>query len=95
MGFLSTLCISLLGAILPCLPTGLTLQRYYVHGSTYIDERAILHDSVNDEEYYYALRELYTVEARGTKGEITRFSRGETTITSDVPFSSPNHRCMQ
>ncbi|MCP4247753.1 MAG: hypothetical protein GY778_11955 [bacterium] len=41
----------------------LDLLRYYVHGSTYIDERAILHDAVNDEEYYYALRELYTVEA--------------------------------
>gem|GEM_PF-3977159 len=39
-----------------------TRQRYYVHGTSYIDERAVLHDDVDtDEDYYYLLKDLYTV----------------------------------
>ncbi|MCP4592281.1 MAG: hypothetical protein GY842_16230 [bacterium] len=42
-------------------------QRYYVHGSTYIDERAVLHDDdapgagADAADYYYLLKDLYTV----------------------------------
>ena len=38
-----------------------TRRRYYIHGSTYIDERAVVHDDGTDRDYYYVLDDLYTV----------------------------------
>ncbi len=40
---------------------GLNLAKYYVHGTQYVDERAVVNDEVNDREYYYYLDDLYTV----------------------------------
>ncbi len=37
-----------------------TLQRYYVHGPTYVDEHLLLHD-VQQGEFYYLLTALYSV----------------------------------
>lgn len=37
------------------------LQRSFVHGPTYIDERILIHDEASDDDYYYLLKQLYTV----------------------------------
>jgi RHS repeat-associated protein len=39
------------------------LQRYYVHGTGYVDERAVMYDAASDADYYYTLKDLYTVDA--------------------------------
>lgn len=38
------------------------LQRYYVHGTTYVDERAIMHEAAISQDRYYFLRDLYTID---------------------------------
>ena len=38
-----------------------TLERYYINGPTYIDERILIHDADTAKDYYYLLKELYTV----------------------------------
>jgi RHS repeat-associated protein len=38
-----------------------TLLRHYIHGTTYVDERAILHDAATGREYGYALNDMYSV----------------------------------
>jgi len=38
-----------------------TLNRYYVNGPTYVDERVLVYDVATAAEYYYLLKELYTV----------------------------------
>jgi hypothetical protein len=43
--------------------SGATLLRYYVHGKSYIDERAVMRDAADDVDYYYTLKDLYTVDA--------------------------------
>ncbi|MFQ5422412.1 MAG: hypothetical protein ACE5F9_00365 [Phycisphaerae bacterium] len=52
------------------------LQRYFVHGTQYIDERAVLHDVPNNADYYYFQRELYSVEGLvNNRGhEVERYS---------------------
>jgi hypothetical protein len=39
------------------------LQRYYVHGTGYVDERAVMHDAASEADYYYTLKDLYSVDA--------------------------------
>jgi RHS repeat-associated protein len=39
------------------------LQRYYVHGTGYVDERAVMYDAASDADYYYTLKDLYSVDA--------------------------------
>jgi RHS repeat-associated protein len=39
------------------------LQRYYIHGTGYVDERAVMHDAANEADYYYTLKDLYSVDA--------------------------------
>ena len=41
--------------------TGGPLKRCFVNGPTYIDERIAVYDADTDAEYYYLLKELYTV----------------------------------
>ena len=66
-----------------------TLRRYFVHGNTYIDERAVMHNGDADEgdDYYYLLRELYTVDGlvNNTDREVERYRHdayGPVEITS-------------
>jgi len=71
-------------------------QRYYVHGTSYIDERAVMHDDVGtDEDYYYLLKDLYTVVglAQANGHELERYiydAYGKATVVSvlaaDVNF---------
>ena len=71
-------------------------QRYYVHGTGYIDERAVMHDDVGtDEDYYYLLKDLYTVVglAQANGHELERYiydAYGKATVVSvlaaDVNF---------
>ncbi len=37
------------------------LNRYYVNGPTYVDERVLVYDVATAAEYYYLLKELYTI----------------------------------
>jgi hypothetical protein len=39
------------------------LQRYYVHGTGYVDERAVMHDAASEADCYYTLKDLYTVDS--------------------------------
>jgi len=69
-----------------------TRQRYYVHGTSYIDERAVLHDDVDtDEDYYYLLKDLYTVVGLLNKQghEVERYiydAYGRVTMVSNPLF---------
>jgi RHS repeat-associated protein len=38
-----------------------TLTRYYVHGETYVDEHAIVHEAASAEDYAYAVDDMYNV----------------------------------
>jgi len=75
-------------------------QRYYVHGTSYIDERAVMHD--DDEpgggsdaaDYYYLLKDLYTVVglAQANGHEVERYiydAYGKATVVS-VPAADVN-----
>lgn len=37
--------------------------RYYVHGATYIDERAVVHEVAENKDYAYAVNDVYSVVA--------------------------------
>ncbi len=52
------------------------LQRYFIHGTTYIDERAVMRDAVGGADYYYFLKDLYTVEGlvNGKLHEVERYT---------------------
>ncbi len=70
------------------------LQRYFVHGTQYIDERAVLHDVPNNAEYYYFQRELYSVErlVNNRGHEVERYSydaygRPVITLISDADLT--------
>lgn len=39
------------------------LVRYYVHGDTYLDERAVVHEVAENKDYAYALNDVYSVVA--------------------------------
>ena len=57
-----------------------TLSRTYVHGTQYIDERAVMRDHTEDpvaddgstgQDHYYLLKDLYTVVGlAGANGEL-------------------------
>jgi hypothetical protein len=38
-----------------------TLLRYYVHGATYVDERAMVHEVATGRDYGFALNDMYSV----------------------------------
>lgn len=39
------------------------LLRYYVHGATYIDERAVVHEAAENKDYAFAVNDVYSVIA--------------------------------
>ncbi|GAG43561.1 unnamed protein product, partial [marine sediment metagenome] len=48
------------------------LLRYYIDGPTYVDEHILVHDDPAGNEYYYLLKELYTVAGMADQdGNIT------------------------
>ena len=38
-----------------------TLERYYVHGETYVDEHAVVHEAASDKDFAYSLDDMYNV----------------------------------
>ena len=69
---------------------GLDLARHYVHGNQYVDERAVLHDDIEDDEYYYTLSDLFTVDGliNNTGHEVERYTYdayGKAVVTVVVP----------
>lgn len=68
----------------------LDLARHYIHGSQYVDERAILYDDIEDDEYYYTFSDLFTVDGliNNTGHEVERYTYdayGKAVVTVVIP----------
>ncbi len=76
------------------------LQRYHIHGPTYVDEHVVLHEAgatpAQDHEYYYLLTSLYSVsglaDASGAVVERYRYDAyGMATWLSAVSYGDFNY----
>ncbi len=77
-----------------------SLQRYHIHGPTYVDEHVVLHEAgatpAQDKEYYYLLTSLYSVsglaDASGAVVERYRYDAyGMATWPSAVSYGDFNY----